>query len=73
MYDRRREIVEFVEFINEECGTAVEVPKNFQTPKSNRRGDKKDPVLEFALKFNDYISRFEFEEGMQFGRAGLDE
>ena len=33
VYDRRREIAEFVEFINEECGTSVEVPKNFQPPK----------------------------------------
>ena len=29
-FDRRRELPELVDFMNEECGSKVEVPKNFK-------------------------------------------
>ena len=35
-YDRRRELADMVEFMNEECGTSVEIPANFK-PKVNMR------------------------------------
>lgn len=74
-YDRRREMSDFVEFLNEECGTSVEIPANFKPKASRAQAAERaaDPVLQFALKFNDYISKFKFEEGMKFGTDGLDE
>jgi protein disulfide-isomerase-like protein len=68
-FDRRRELSEFVEFINEECGSAVAIPANFQPPKEEKK--KADPVLDFALKFNAYIARHEFAEGIRVGKEGL--
>lgn len=66
---------DFVEFLNEECGTSVEIPANFKPKASRAQAAERaaDPVLQFALKFNDYISKFKFEEGMKFGTDGLDE
>ena len=57
LYDRRRELGDFVGFLNTECGTSVAAaaiaPKNFQPPNkqpgAGRGGEEVDPVLQCVL------------------------